>query len=332
MDSHQRHQELMRRTAAELARTVALAEDLKQKAGRPPGPGDVYLLSEGMDEAIEWVVLEQDGERWFAVPADTVPLAGSADVAVPAARPCGPLCLRCGSGLWLDRPPDAGERTGTLAPEDLEQARDRRRAVAAGDTGSVTGREVDGDPEYRQWLEVVSQVRAAVAARRGTATAPAPNRRLPGSLLALAATLLLVTTLALWVRNIRLGDRLEELSRGAAQTNLPVAWLLGDLRSGGRSTKITLPADSAWLMLILRAPEGEAAGARYRLEMRREGSEESFWSQDGLRDLGNGEITLAVPRHLLAGGGYQLILRRPDGDRTVRVYSLEIEIESEPPP
>lgn len=344
MDSHSRHQELMRRTSAEMARAVALAHDLEQQADRLAGPGDVYMLEEGVDEAIEWVALEPDGGRWFLVPADTVPLVGSADVAVPAARPCGPLYLRCGSGLWLDRPPDAGERTGTLAPADLERALARRQAVAAGDAGSVTEREVDDEPEYRQWLEVVSQVRSAVAARSGTevpavgSESKAPPRRLATRLLALAATLLLATTSMLWVRSVRLGERLEELTRVAstARTNLPVAWLLGDLRAGGQPTRVIVTNDSAWLMLILRAPDDAAGTARYRLEIRRPGGEESLWSQDGLRDLGGGELTLAMPRQMLTGGVYELQLwrldeDRPDDDRPARVYSLEVQVESEPP-
>lgn len=137
--------------------------DAQGRAPRPgpPRPGDVFVIDQPGEIAVEWVILDCDGEdgrRVLAAPADGYALAGSSDVAVSDAAPSGALVVRCGHAAGgLDAAVFAtAARVGALAPEDLARARRRWAQIRDGSfTPSQRAREVDGDPDYREWLAAV---------------------------------------------------------------------------------------------------------------------------------------------------------------------------------
>lgn len=177
---------------------------------RPPETGDLYVLAETAGFPVEWAVLDApaggDG-RYLAVPADTNPLAGSADVEILANEPAGPLSLRCRFALWLDAARfDPDRRTGALAPDAVARALEKKAALEAGDpAASPLAWEVDADPEYEDWVrEVLIPAHAALAlpaAREAPAVRARPIRSrwsAPGNpYAALAASILLMVTLGL---------------------------------------------------------------------------------------------------------------------------------------
>ncbi|HSS48735.1 MAG TPA: hypothetical protein VLX28_07305 [Thermoanaerobaculia bacterium] len=175
---------------------------------RPPEPGGLYVLAETAGFPVEWAVLDApagNAGQFLAVPADTNPLAGSADVEILANEPAGPLSLRCRFALWLDAARfDPDRRTGALAPDAVARALEKKAALEAGDpAASPLAWETDADPEYEDWVrEVLHPAHAALAspaAREAPAGRTRPFRR--GSTLgnpyALAASVLLMVTLGL---------------------------------------------------------------------------------------------------------------------------------------
>ena len=179
---------------------------------RPPEPGDLFVLTETAEHAVEWAILDRDPaapQRLLAVPADVCSLAGSADVTVADDAPRGALTLRCAFPLWIDaRAFDSNLRTGVLEPADLEHARRKRDDLERGVlTGSVLQREVDGEAEYQEWLEVLERARAAApgepAKPRAEAETDEPGRVVPlhrpkaWGAIALAAAASLIMALAL---------------------------------------------------------------------------------------------------------------------------------------
>src|SRR6185436_20282621 len=63
-------------------RLAGARDALEARAGEPPRPGDVFVIPGG-ELPLEWVVLQAEpagSGRLLVVPADLLPLAGSADV------------------------------------------------------------------------------------------------------------------------------------------------------------------------------------------------------------------------------------------------------------
>jgi hypothetical protein len=200
---------------------------------RPPETGDLYVLAETADFPVEWAVLDRQSDnpkRLLAVPADTNPLAGSADVEVPANKPAGPLSLRCRFALWLDAGRfDPARRTGALAPDAVARALEKRAALEAGDpAASPLAWEVDADPGYQDWVrEVLIPAHAALAppaAREEPAAPPVaavrPIRRWTalGNPYALAASILLMVTLGLTGGLFWQTGKIADLAAGRRRT------------------------------------------------------------------------------------------------------------------
>ncbi len=177
---------------------------------RPPKPGDLYVLVETAGFPVEWAVLDAPAGgpgRFLAVPADTNPLAGSADVEILANEPAGPLSLRCRFALWLDAARfDPDRRTGALAPDAVARALEKKAALEAGDpAASPLSWETDADPEYEDWVREVLIPAHAALASPAPREAPATRARTirsrwsaPGNpYAALAASILLMVTLGL---------------------------------------------------------------------------------------------------------------------------------------
>jgi len=187
----------------------------QQRKERPPEPGDLFVLPETADFPVEWAVLELrlgDRSRLLAVPADTNPLAGSADVETLASEPAGPLSLRCRFGLWVDAARfDRARRTAVLDPDAVARAVAKRAEIEAGEiNASPLAYEADADPEYEDWVrEVLAPAHSllsqpALGAERSTragilAPSPVSRRRWTslGNPYALAAAVLLLVTLGL---------------------------------------------------------------------------------------------------------------------------------------
>ncbi len=183
----------------------------RSPGARLPEPGDLFILVETADFPVEWAVLDRrtgNPERLLAVPADTNPLAGSADVEVLANEPGGPLSLRCRFGLWLDTARfDPARQTGALAPDAVARALACRGELEAGkSSASPLAWEADADPEYEDWVREVLVPAHAALARPLAEGEPAPQSPvLPfrrrwtafGNPYALAASVLLMVTLGL---------------------------------------------------------------------------------------------------------------------------------------
>src|SRR4051794_17249913 len=97
---HSPSAELVRRSRAA---AEAAARLVRTRQDRPADAGDLFVLPQAGDAPLEWAVLARHAQRpalVLVVPADTQPLAGSADLALPAGCPSGPLSLRCALGVW----------------------------------------------------------------------------------------------------------------------------------------------------------------------------------------------------------------------------------------
>ena len=128
-----------------------------------PQPGDLFQSPVAAADVL-WAVIQsdtEDNQRLFLVPADDHPLAGITDVAVPRDEVCGPLVLRCGSGVWF--PADqlnTDSRVGALAERFVRDARKKLAQMIRGTLiGSSREREAETDPEYEYWTERVAAVR-----------------------------------------------------------------------------------------------------------------------------------------------------------------------------
>jgi hypothetical protein len=199
---------------------------------RQPEVGDLYVLAETADFPVEWAILDRrtgNPERLLAVPADTNPLAGSADVEVLANEPAGPLSLRCRFGLWVDAARfDPSRRTGALTPDAVARALARRGELEAGESAaSPFAWEADADPEYEDWVrEVLVPAHAALARPLAEGEPAAPSPVIPfrrpwtafGNPYALAASILLMVTLGLAGGLVWQRGQISELAAGRART------------------------------------------------------------------------------------------------------------------
>lgn len=207
------------RRLAAASLSVRLAEQGPEvRRTRLPAAGDRYTLRATAELPVEWILLERHPERaaFLAVPADTHPFLGSADLAVPAS----PLRLRCGAAVWLEEAAlEPACHAGAIDRLTVERARQKGLAPRS-EPKSDEQAEVDESPEYEDWMhEVVRPALAAagtVAPERQPAPMPSPGlgrRPLPW---AVAASILLLLSLALAVWA---GWQRVEIGRLAAALN-----------------------------------------------------------------------------------------------------------------
>ena len=122
-----------------------------------------------------------------------------------------------------------------------------------------------------------------------------------------------------------LDRRLEALQRSTRVINPAIALLdPPQVNTRGR-IEIHLPNEATHLVLLitLRQPD---KNARYRLEVRPEGSTVSVWASDALRVEEPRELRVGIARELMPAGEYTLLLsRQVDGRfREVGEYILEV--------
>ena len=217
---------LRHQTGDAASRSAAVDREIRKLNARPAEPGDLFVLKETAEHSVEWAILERDPvdpRRLLAVLADTRSLLGSADVAVPAEASRGPLSLRCAFAAWLDGEAlEPGMRSGLLETEHLERARGHCQQVVRGVvTGSLHGREVDDEAEYREWTLHLEQARAEAPVRLSVqgprAPSPGavvpidrqPRRRSMTLPLAIVASILLVVTLGLGRQLVGMGKQVR---------------------------------------------------------------------------------------------------------------------------
>ena len=322
-----------------------LPRTLGQQSAEPPRPGDLLVLAATAGQGVEWAILARDPARpgrLLAVPADSQPLVGSADVAIPASAPEGPLVLRCRFGGWFRVELfDQAAHTGTLIPEDLSRALVKWSAVQQSTiVGSILEQEVDDDLEYQDWVcEALEPARRALAARSPAserrevdlspltltdanelgdpldiASDPRPYGRFRSRLIALAASLSLALGVGLfWLQhqNERLDRRLVAALRQAVVIN-PLATFLEPPHQSrrGEVKELRLSAEVSHLLLFipLKAP---SPGRRYEAELIEEPTGRRLWASSELRE-DHGELVLGLPAILL-----------PSGESTLRFFILE---------
>lgn len=141
--------------------------------------GEIHTLRETSEEGIEWLILEVDSEAGARVaPVDTFPLVGSRDLEISAIDGVGSLVFRLGAGGWIsaDRL-GSGTLSLSLPPRDLERVLVRRSRLAAGlKEATLLDEEVDIDPEYLDWCQVLDE--AFESARRVVSPVPIRERAL----------------------------------------------------------------------------------------------------------------------------------------------------------
>lgn len=287
------------------ARSAELAAGLERRRGLPAAPGDLFVLPATADLPVEWAILDRkDGGKLLAVPADSGPPAGTADVEVPAGASGGPLSLRCRYAVWLDAALfEPHLRSGTLAPETVAEALSRIRQIEAGALeGSPLAEEVDADPEYADWLrDVPERARELAAAARRSNPRPSPGGFSSwGTAHRLAAIFALVSIgLALWVVKLQL-----ELKQSSGPI-FDVAFqevVVGDDVRGGETLEV--PRDASHIHLKL-------------------GVDSFIEPQEGHWEIFDrtGQRVLRSPRRRSFGDSRGIVVQRgllPDGDYRVR--------------
>jgi len=349
---HDRRDALRQATADTSARVHRTQEELERR-DPTPGPGDLCVFPATADLPLEWVILERDATaftRVRVVPADTNPAAGPADVAIPREAACGPLHLRCAQATWIAWP-EGARRTGTIAPETLQQAQER---CAALENTPGAYEPASADAEYRDWIDnvVTAGVRALTVARRAQ---PSPPPRVWPALTTAASVLLALglgfaagrippatpdpALQATQDRAARLEAELQRLraepGRDGAETgaprpliNLPFVWLGPSETLRGPAPVVTLAPQDSLIVIVLQVDDPEPR-RRYRLDVRAARTRQTVWSEHGLIKTGVSELAVILPRTLLAAGEYSLHLQdEPAGARAE--YTLRIE--HGPPP
>ena len=138
-----------------------LAEKLNSLPNSPQD-GDIFLFKQGGEVALEWVVLfshYKNDSLLLTVPADDNPMAGSTDITISEEALCGPLTLRCGQGVWIHKSDfQMTLRVGLIENWHWLRALNKAEQIFDGKLQStVQQQENDADPEYEEWIDLVSQ-------------------------------------------------------------------------------------------------------------------------------------------------------------------------------
>ena len=158
--------ERWKRIAEEQAEQKAKYDVLEQEragTGQAVALGDIVSFKD-TGPGIWWVVVRQHAQEedyWMLVPADTVPLVGSRDVAVQTGF--GSLSLRFRLGTWAPESDIVkGVRAGVLNGWDSARAQQEMQDIWDGvyDNGypCLSAEEADADPVLIEWL---AELRAA---------------------------------------------------------------------------------------------------------------------------------------------------------------------------
>jgi hypothetical protein len=298
------------------------------RQGGPPMPGDLFVLVATKDLPVEWAILERRstgaGGELLAVPADTNPAAGSADVEVPAGARGGPLSLRCRFGAWLDAGLfAAAKRSGSLAPETVAEALRHFRHVEAGTLEpSPLAEEVDADPEYADWIRDVPERAASLALAASQRRSQSHPHRWEDYPLAAIFALLAIGLLLWGLQMRRERDQLLQPIFDIPSQELD----LGEQTRGSRSSLEVPPgADRVLLHLVL---DNEVAEQPGHFEIA-SAAGRIVWRSQSLRLIQKG-FPLVVQRVLLPDGEYRVRAVSDADGSTLADSTLEIETAQRP--
>lgn len=294
--------------AAARARSQEIAAALERRRGMPAAPGDLFVLPATSELPVEWALLDRrpGAGDLLAVPADSHPLVGSADLAV---EPAGTPVLRCRYPVWLEPGLlDPQHRSGVLPPETAAAALRLVRQLEAGEADfSPLGEEVDSDPEYGDWLREVPERARSLAAGARTARPPdgvrSGRRWMPLIAPAVAATLAVVSIgLSAWV--VQLQRQVEDLSAAVPDVPSEEVQLGATMRA---DRELEVDPETRRIRLTFVVDEDLDAKGGF-LEVEGESGQVVWRSRPG---------ELSLP------GGVERTFRRielPDGRYRVRVY------------
>jgi hypothetical protein len=307
-------------------RSAKLAAEIERRRGLPAGPGDLFVLSSTADLPVEWAILEGGaGGKLLAVPADSGPPAGTADVEVPADAPGGPLSLRCRFGVWLEGDLfQSDRRSGVLSSETVAEALHRVRQIESGTLeGSPLAKEVDVDPEYLDWIQdVPRRARELAGMARSSAPGQSPPARFWGVAHGLAATFALVAVgLSLWVGLLR--REVEQLSKPIFDPPSGEV-VLGEQVRG--ETILQVPRDASHVRLVFAVdPSIELQDGYLEIVDR---FEKQVWRSSRSRLTPGGELELILPRKLLPYGNYRVRLFPEAGFSAVPLANEPLRVEN----
>jgi hypothetical protein len=313
-----------RRMASSLERSARLKEEIRARQGQAPAPGDLFVLRITADLPVEWALLERgSGGKLLAVPADSGPPAGTADVEVPADAPGGPLSLRCRFRLWLDASLFEPElRSGVIGEQSVAEALHSVHQIESGSLDvSPLAEEVDADPEYQDWIRDVSERARSLAFEARPAERPRSSGGSSWRVVhQLAAALaILAIGLSVWVAMLR-----REVDR-LSQPIVDLHWedvVLGGATRGGRTVEV--PRDASHILLLLTVdslieePEG-----RFEI-VNRQGK--TVWrSRSPVNLTLLNEVPVVLPRQMLPDGLYHVRLLPASGGEPLGEEILKIE-------
>jgi hypothetical protein len=293
--------------------------------GRLPAPGDLFVLAATADLPVEWAILDRrpSGEL-LAVPADTCPLAGSADVKVEEGAPGGPLVLRCRFGVWLAAGVfDPDLRTGSLAAETVADALHCWRQGEAGrGEASPLAEEVDADPENVDWIrDVPERARDLAAAARPVRRKESPPSRSWTAYRLAAALALISIGLSAWVTLLlREVDRLKEPIFDPHSEEITLG---GTVRG---EDDIQVPKEATHVQLVLVVSDLNLEPEEVRLEI--VGRNKDFvWRSGRLEIVPPDDFSVTIRRERLPNGEYQIRLFDADSGKTLVEGKVRIGTE-----
>lgn len=257
--------------------------------------GDLVSLPATAAWAVEWLILAREAERFLVVPADTNPLVGSRDWAVPNAEPTAPLVLRLGHACWVPASRlTAAHGSGELSPLMLAAARRGQEQVTRGVGLSELGAEADTEPELRAWIE--DFVSPACQALMALETPAVSGRGSERWLRRVAASLVLgCLGLGFWVALLWREGRRPIFSPPTAELRL------AGTDRGTPPLPIHRSGSHFQLWLVLDGTLDPRDGA-VRLELR-DVQGRLLWGSDPFTPLPAATHSLLLPSHLLEAPG-----------------------------
>lgn len=187
--------------ASEIAHQQKLLDAKLSQRPNSPQVGDIFIFAHPEETiGVQWVILsadEKEPQHLLTVPADDAEMVGSTDIELPNSALCSPLTLRCDQGLWIHANDfNINFRVGVLEEWHRRRALDKVKQISGkkfrlrfqriitkmmtllhsqlpkvfyrvvGDItqirSSVLHQEMNYDPEYVEWIGLVSKERKAV--------------------------------------------------------------------------------------------------------------------------------------------------------------------------
>ncbi len=331
-ESRDLRQELKRLTAEAFRRGTPVT-----RTGTDPEPGVLYHLEACPEPGVEWLLVEVEPANGdgLVIPADSLPLLGSSDIAAVGESAAGPLSLRLDFGVWLGSDVlSRDRRTAALGAQDLDRVQTWRRELATGGEAARKTSEIDVDSDYLGWRRSLEAARNAVArvyggrvhgvqvaARTADREAtPTPKRgKTLYRPLAAAASVVVALGAGAWIWDLQEDrDRLARRLEIERQPESAIPWLLAPLGTRrGSPEKLIVPPGARSIGLLIDAAN------RDRLEIRDAAGDE-VWSATVERIDSPDETLVRIPAELMPPGDYDVKVWRKD---VLRV-DFEVRIES----